>query len=126
MQHRLQVEQFLAGHDRVDRGVLQRDTDSASNPVGVCDDVETGDARMAGGWFQQRHEHAHRGRLAGPVRPEKTEDLAFGDGEVDIVDGHDLAKGAPETLCQDRMGQDRMARCRVARSRTGVGHVAEG
>ena len=91
VQRALHPQQLAPGHQRVDRGLLQRDADLAPHGVGVGDDVVARDARLAGGRPQQRREDAHRGRLPRAVRPEEAVDLPLHDGEVEPVDGADAA-----------------------------------
>ena len=95
------MEQFGAGHERIDRGVLQCDADAATNFVRLLGDVEACDARGSRGRAQQGSEHAHRGALAGAVRPEEPEDLPLVHGEVDAVDGVHVAEVAHEVLGDD-------------------------
>ena len=47
VQRALHPQQLAPGHQRVDRGLLQRDADRAPDRVGVRDDVVPGDARGA-------------------------------------------------------------------------------
>ena len=61
----------------------------------LADDVVAGDAGAAAGRAQQRRQHPHRGRLAGPVRAEEGVDLALGDLQVNAVDGLDTAVELP-------------------------------
>ena len=86
----LQANHLAAGHQRIERRLLQRDADRAAHLGGLMDDVVTGDPGTAAGWPQQRRQHSHRRRLAGAVGPEKAVDLAFGDLEVNTVDRLDL------------------------------------
>ena len=65
------------------------------------------DAGAAAGRAQERRQHADGGRLAGAVRAEEAEDLAFLDVEVDAVDGADVGREAHERLGEDR-GQRRL------------------
>ncbi len=95
VERRLQPQQLAAGHQRVERRLLQGDADLAADGRRVVDDVEAGDPRRAAGRPQQRRQHPHGGRLAGPVRAEEGEDLALGDLEVDSGDGGDAALEAP-------------------------------
>ena len=92
VQRRLQADQLAAGHQRVERRLLQRDADRAADVGGVGDDVVAGDPGAAAGRAQQRGQHPHGGRLAGAVGAEEGVDLAVGDLEVDAVDGPDPAR----------------------------------
>jgi hypothetical protein len=91
VQRALHPQQLAAGHQRVDRRLLQGDADRAPHGVGVGDDVVAGDARRPGRGPQQRREDPHGGRLARAVRPEEAVDLARRDLEVEPVDGADAA-----------------------------------
>ena len=44
VQRRLEAHQLAAGHQRVERGLLERDADRAAHVAGVVDDVVAGDA----------------------------------------------------------------------------------
>ena len=81
------ADQLAAGHQRVERRLLQRDPDRAAHLGRLVDDVVAGDRRPAAGRTQQRGQHPHGGRLAGAVGAEEGVDLALGDLEVDAVDG---------------------------------------
>jgi hypothetical protein len=87
VQRRLQLDQLGAGHQRVERRLLQRDADPAAHLRRFGCDVVAGDAGVAAGRAQQRHEHPHGRRLAGAVGSEEAVDLARGNLEVDAVDG---------------------------------------
>ena len=76
----------------VARHRLRDDADRAAHAVGLLDDVEAVDERGARGRRQQRRQHADQRRLAGAVRAEQAEDLAFLDGEADAVDGGEVAE----------------------------------
>jgi hypothetical protein len=65
---------------------------------GLTEDVEAGDLRPSGCGRQQRGEHLHGHRLAGPVGPEQAEDLAGLHGERQAVHGGDVAEAAGERL----------------------------
>jgi hypothetical protein len=101
----LEAQQFGARHQRVDGGVLQRDTDVAPNGVGLVDDVVSGDRRRARRRPQQRGEHPDGGALAGAVRAEEAEDLAGLDGEIDAVDGS-YGVGARSEVSDEIAGDD--------------------
>ena len=88
VQRGLQVHQLAAGHERVERRLLERDADRAAHRRGVAHDVVAGDDRLAAGRPQQRRQHPDGRRLAGAVRSEEGVDLALGDLEVDAGDGH--------------------------------------
>ena len=85
VQRRLQVDQLAAGHQGVERGLLERDPDLAPHGARVRGDVVPRDDGPAARGRQQRGQHPHRGRLAGAVGAEEAVDLAVGDLEVDPV-----------------------------------------
>ena len=101
VEHGLQVQQLVAGHQRIDGRILQGDADVAAHIVGLRDDVETGDLCRAGRRPQQRRQHADDRALAGAVRAEEAEDLAVLHLEVDTVDRLHLTEVANETLGSD-------------------------
>ncbi len=105
VQHGLQVEQFAAAHQGIDRRVLQGHADAAAHVVGLGDNVEPGDSCRACGRREQGGEHAHRRALACAVGPEKAEDLTFGDAEVHPVDRADGTLAAAEVAYQ-ALGDD--------------------
>ena len=98
----LQREQFAAGLEVVESGLLERDADAPPHLGGPLPDVDAVDPSAAGGGAQQRGEHADGGGLAGAVRAEEAEDLPALDGEVDAVDGADGGKVPHEPLGPDR------------------------
>jgi len=105
VQRALHAQQLAPRHQRIDRGLLERDADRAPHRVGVRDDVVSRHAGGAGRRAQQRREDAHRRRLARAVGAEEAVDLARRDVEVEPVDGADptleLAHQAPDL---DRAG----------------------
>ena len=66
-------------------------------------DVDARDRRAAGRGLEQRGEDADGGGLAGAVGPEQAVDGAVGDGEVDAVDGLDVAEVLDEAVGDDRV-----------------------
>ena len=87
VQNRLQFEQFIAGHERVNCCILQCNTNAAPNFVGIFHNVVASNKCLTRGWSQKRGEHAHCGAFARTVWPEKAKDLAFFDFEVNAIDG---------------------------------------
>ena len=75
------------GQVLVDGRVLAREADLRAQPRRVGDDVEAGDARAARVGLEQRREHAHHGRLSGPVRSQHAEDGPRRGLQVDAVEG---------------------------------------
>ena len=100
---RLQADQLAAGHQRIERRLLEGDPDRPADRAGVADDVVAGDRRGAAARAQERRQHPDGGGLAGPVRAEKRVDLALGDLEVHAVDGdHVVSELAPKPPYLDR------------------------
>ena len=111
VQRRLQADQLAAGHQRVERRLLQRDADRARAPPAASLTTSwPATWALPAGRAQQRGQHPHRRRLAGAVRAEEAVDLALRDLEVDAVDGVNAAleRRAPALLPRSRArGQDR-------------------
>ena len=103
MERRLQAHQLAPRHQRVERGLLERDADRLAHLLGLRHDVVTGDRGAAAGGAQQRGQHPHRRGLPGAVRAEESVDLALGDLEVDPVDRLDPAR----ELALEALGDDR-------------------
>ena len=78
--HHVQV--LAAGGVARQAGLLHREADRAAHGAGLAHDVVARDRRPPRGRRQQRAEHAHRGGLAGAVRPEQAERLTFLDVEA--------------------------------------------
>ena len=95
MEGRLQPDQLLAGHQRIERGLLQCDADRRSDVGALGDDVVTRDPRATTGRAQQRGQHPDGGRLAGAVGTEERVDLSLGDFDVDPGHGQDLVGECP-------------------------------
>ena len=96
MQRALHPQELAAGHQRVDRGLLERDADRAADLVGLVNHVVARDEGRAGGWAEEGGEDADEGGLAGAVGAEKAVDLAGVDLEVEVVDGADGDAGGAE------------------------------
>ena len=95
VQGRLKPDELAAGHERVERRLLERDADRLADLARLGDDVVARDLRGAARGAQERGEHADRGRLAGAVRAEEGVDLALGDVEVDAAHGLYLVSELP-------------------------------
>src|SRR5205823_5651993 len=54
-------------------------------------DRTTEDPRLARRALHEPEQHAHRGRLPRPVRPEESEDAALGNAERELIDRDHLA-----------------------------------
>ena len=103
VQRRLELHQLAARHQRVERGLLERDADRAPHLRRLLDHVEAGHRGATARRPQQRGQHPDRRRLAGAVRPEEGVDLARGDLEVHALHGPDAAgEGAFELSDFDR------------------------
>jgi hypothetical protein len=78
VQHRLTTE------SRIEREVARKEADPAPYLEAVGVGVELHQRGRARGRCDQVQQEPHRGRLAGAVRPQETEDLATLDLEVEI------------------------------------------
>ena len=97
------VQVLPAGEVLVDRGVLTSQPDHPAYVVGVAGHVDARHGRPAGGGLEQGGEDADGGGLAGAVGPEQAVHGAVGDGEVDAVDGLDVAEVLDEPVGDDRV-----------------------
>jgi hypothetical protein len=79
VQRGLKLHQLAAGHERVERGLLERDADRAADIAGLLHHVEPGHRRAAAGRPEQCGQHPNGRRLAGAVRAKERVDLALGD-----------------------------------------------
>jgi hypothetical protein len=86
LEGRLQPQMLTAGEQRVEGRLLERGADRCTDLRALADDVEPGHGRSARRRGEKRRQHVHRGRLAGAVRAEETEDLPRVDEQVDAVD----------------------------------------
>ena len=77
---------LLACQQIVDRGELPGDSDHPPHRAGFAAKVVAHDGDRAGVRRDQGGEYPYDRRLAGPVRPEQGEELAFADSEVDAVE----------------------------------------
>ena len=76
----------------VERKLLRHVADVLANGFRVAAYVEAGDLRAAGGRLEQAAQHADGGGFARAIGPEEAEDFAFGDGEIEMVDGDKIAE----------------------------------
>ncbi len=90
MEHQI----FAAGGDFFHAALLTDVADVVTNLVVLGSEIEADDRGAAGRGDEQRAKHPHRRRLAGAIRAEQAENLAFIDGEVDPADRLDLAPPA--------------------------------
>jgi hypothetical protein len=91
-----QPDVLPAGEELVDRGSLAGEAHAATNPVGVLDDVVTGNRAGATGRHAQGGEHPDGGRLARAVGPEHAQHGPPRDAEAHAIDSDRL----PEVLDQ--------------------------
>ena len=107
VQASLQPQQLDAGLPGIERGLLQGHADVQPDLARVGHHVVAGHHGPALGGGEQRAQHQHGGRLAGPVGTEEAVDLAGRDVQVDVVDGHGLVEAAHQALGQDGVGHGR-------------------
>ena len=81
-----EVEVLPDLHVVVDPEHVRHEAEDATSRVGVPPDVDAGDLGVTGGRGQQGRQDPERGRLAGAVRADQAEDLAFADGQVEAGD----------------------------------------
>ena len=96
VQPSLELQQLRPRLPRVERHVLQRDTDAQPHRARLLDHVEAGDRRATARGCEQGAQHAHGRRFAGTVGAEESVDPSRFDVQVDAVDGGDIAEGAGE------------------------------
>ena len=87
-------EVFGRGETAEKRHALGDDTDLALERDGVLREVFAEDFDAAGGGGEQAGEHLDGGGFACAVGAEEAEELAGCDGEVDAVDGGEVAEAA--------------------------------
>ena len=91
------------GQLRVEGELLWADADDLSYLVAVARDGVAADGDVAVVGLENGGEHSDGRGLAGSVRPEQAEDLLGADGEGDVVDGLDGAKGFSEMAGYDEV-----------------------
>src|SRR5262249_48333986 len=67
--------------------------------------VDSGDAGIARGRFEQTAQHAEGGGLAGTVRPEKAVDLSGAHLEADVIGRDEIAETARQIDCAHQCGR---------------------
>lgn len=82
----------------VDGCRLRHIADAALDLVGLVDDVIAGDRRAPAGRLEEPDQHLDRRALAGAIWPEKAENLAGLDVEIQPIDGDDGAEVLRELL----------------------------
>ena len=85
-----QLEVRAAGQIRVEVGRLDEAADTVERLRKLPLRVATEDPDLALVRAQQSEQHAHRGRLAGPVRAEEAVDVALVDAQIDVVHRTDV------------------------------------
>src|SRR5438552_1395108 len=89
-----QPEVLPSGEFSIDPDGLSRVADHAPDVHPIALDIEARDADGAARLREKRRDDPDDRRLAGPVGPEETEELALAHGETDVVDGLDLLLAA--------------------------------
>ena len=100
---REELERLAARETRIEGRAGRVEPELAANGFGLPRQVVAHHARRARGRRQDRRQHPERRRLSRTVGAEQPEDLAGSAGEVDAVDGPDLAAA----LVVERLGQCR-------------------
>ena len=85
----MKLDVFSDGAGAVERVVLGHDADEAAGVGGLLDDVDAGDADVAGGGYGAGGGDGDGRGFTGAVGAEETVELAGSDGEVEAVDGGD-------------------------------------
>src|SRR6266511_2075409 len=85
------LEGLAGGEPLEQRGRLQLDADKLAQLAAVLAEVESRDAHLPLVRVTEAFEDLPRRRLAGPVRADDAEDLAFADGKRDAVHGAEIA-----------------------------------
>src|SRR5262245_52488873 len=83
----LKLQVGLHAEVEIDRGLLEDDAKLAQGGNGRTRYLCTEDRRTAGVGGEQTGKHLKQGCLAGAVGTEQGDELAFGDGQVEVVDG---------------------------------------
>ena len=116
---RLELEHLDDAVLAIQRDAFGQVADAPADLERVAQDVEAGDAHRAGTRRQVPGEDPHRGRLAGAVGPEETDDLPLRDLEGNVVERAQGAEGPREVGDGDQDGgqSSRWAVGLVARAR---------
>ena len=99
-------EVLHAGEAVEEREVLGHDADAPLHLHRLGEWVEAEDAHGAGGRAQQPGQALDGGRLAGAVGTEEAVEAPLGHGEVDAVDGDEVAEAARQAVCLQCQGHD--------------------
>ena len=98
VEHAVELQVLVAGQRVIGAGILEHDPDGIPNLTRLPHQVETVHPGGAAGGAEKRGEHEQRGRLAGAVRAQKTEELAFRNFEREIVHGGQIAESLGQVL----------------------------
>src|SRR4029453_9758673 len=106
-----QAEVLAAGEVRIETRRLD-EARAASERLAhaFSDRIPAEELDGAGGRTDQAEHHPQRRRLAGAVRPEIAEDIAWLDGQVDVVDCENPPVALDEPACGDRRSAHRRLR----------------
>ncbi len=88
----IEIQILLHRQESVERELLRHVADLLFGLARRAAQVLSRDARLARGRLQQPAQHLERRRLAGPVRSEQPEDLAFADVKRHIVGRDEIAE----------------------------------
>ena len=99
-----QFQVLRAGQVLVDGGVLADEADGAAHGGGLGDHVEARDRRPATIRLEECGEHPDKRCLSGAVGPEEGDDGRLGDGQVQPVQGTDVAEGLGQAAGEDGWG----------------------
>ena len=91
----------LAGEVVVHRRGLAGQADHLPYRGGLADHVETGHPSCAGVGAEQGGQDPHGRGLAGPVGAEQPQNAAGYDGQVEVLQGVDIAEPLGQSLCLD-------------------------
>ncbi len=95
------VEVLVSGQVLVHRRVLARQADAPSDLGRRCGDVRARHRRVAAVGPEQCRQDGDGGRLAGSIGTEETEDGALAHGEVEAIEGDDIAVVFDESVGLD-------------------------
>jgi hypothetical protein len=96
-----ETEVFGCGEAAEEGEAFGDDTDLTLDLYGIGDGVKAKDLNGAGGGSEKAGKHLDGGGFAGSVRTEEAEELAGGDGEVDVLNGGKVAETAGEACRGD-------------------------
>ena len=96
LDRRAVAEILVHPHVRIQRDILRKIPDVLARPERLAENIPPGHFRAPGGRRKEAGQDLHRRALPRPVRPEETDDLAFGHLEINRV--HSLHRAV--TLCQ--------------------------